>query len=157
IATGVAYRLGEAVMKAGGTNEARLVALVMVLAGAVGAFMSSSSIVALFIPVGMAIAQKNRLNPQRMLIPPSGAALISGMMTLIASSPTMIVEDTLRARGLAPFDFFSWTPFGAAVLATAIAFMVIVGRSMLSRQTAAEETGARQPSAHDLLESYGLA
>ena len=33
IDTGVAYRLGEAVMKAGGSNEARLVALVMMLAG----------------------------------------------------------------------------------------------------------------------------
>src|SRR5580704_19570964 len=45
VATGVAYRLGEAVMKAGGSNEARLVALVMVLAGSIGAFMSSSAVV----------------------------------------------------------------------------------------------------------------
>lgn len=157
IATGVAYRIGEGVMKAGGTNEARLVALVMVLAGTVGAFMSSSAIVAMFIPVVMAIANKTGLNRKRMLMPLSVAALVSGMMTLIASSPNMIVEDTLRARGLAPFGFFSWTPFGAAVLATAIAFMVIAGRNMLSRQTAAEETGARQPSAYDLLEFYGLA
>src|SRR5262245_48479346 len=141
IATGVAHRLGEAVMKAGGSNEARLIALVMVLAGTVGAFMSSSAIVAMFIPVVMAIANKIGLNHKRMLMPLSVAALISGMMTLIASSPNMIVEDTLRARGLAPFGFFSWTPFGAAVLATAIAFMVIVGRNMLSRQTAAEEAG----------------
>ena len=156
IATGVSHRLGEAVMKAGGSNEARLVALVMVLAGTVGAFMSSSAIVAMFIPVVMAIANKIGLNRKRMLMPLSVAALISGMMTLIASSPNMIVEDTLRARGLAPFGFFSWTPFGAAVLATAIAFMVIVGRNMLSRQTGAEEAGARQPSAFDLLASYGL-
>ena len=56
IATGVAYRLGEAVMKMGGSNEARLVALVMVLAGSVGAFMSSSAIVAMFIPVVLGIA-----------------------------------------------------------------------------------------------------
>jgi hypothetical protein len=32
----------------------------------------------------------------------------------------MIVEDALRARGIAPLNFFSWTPFGAAVLATAV-------------------------------------
>ena len=157
IATGVAHRLGEAVMKAGGTNEARLVMLVMVLAGTVGAFMSSSAIVAMFIPVVLAITGRTGLNRKRMLMPLSVAALISGMMTLIASSPNMIVEDTLRARGLAPFGFFSWTPFGAAVLAIAIAFMVIVGRNMLSRQTAAEEAGVRQPSAYDLLGSYGLA
>jgi di/tricarboxylate transporter len=157
IATGVSHRLGEAVMKAGGSNEARLVALVMVLAGTVGAFMSSSAIVAMFIPVVLAIANRTGLNRKRMLMPLSIAALVSGMMTLIASSPNMIVEDTLRARGLAPFGFFSWTPFGFAVLATAIVFMLIAGRNMLSRQTAAEEAGARQPSAFDLLGSYGLA
>src|SRR5215467_14393656 len=156
IATGVAHRLGEAVMKAGGSNEARLVALVMLLAGTVGAFMSSSAIVAMFIPVVLAIANKIGLNRKRMLMPLSVAALISGMMTLIASSPNMIVDDTLRARGLAPLSFFSWTPFGAAVLAIAIAFMVIAGRNMLSKQTAGEEAGARQPSAYDLLGSYGL-
>jgi di/tricarboxylate transporter len=157
IATGVAYRLGEAVMKAGGGNEAHLVALVMVLAGTVGAFMSSSAIVAMFIPVVLAIASKVGLNRKRMLMPLSIAALISGMMTLIASSPNMIVEDTLRSRGLAPLSFFEWTPFGIAVLAVAIGFMLVAGRNMLSRQTTAEETGTRQPTAHDLLESYALA
>jgi di/tricarboxylate transporter len=157
IATGVAYRLGEAVMKAGGNNEARLVALVMVLAGTIGAFMSSSAIVAMFIPVVLAIANKIGLNRKRMLMPLSVGALVSGMMTLIASSPNMIVEDTLRARGLAPLGFFSWTPFGVPVLATAIVFMLVAGRNMLSKQTTAEEAGARQPSAYDLLGSYGLA
>src|SRR6516225_12233644 len=102
VATGVAYRLGEAVMQAGGSNEAGLVTLVMVLAGSVGAFMSSSAIVAMFIPVVMAIANRSGLNPKRMLMPLSVAALISGMMTLIASSPNMIVENTLRARGFTP-------------------------------------------------------
>src|SRR5215469_11028795 len=127
------------------------------LAGTVGAFMSSSAIVAMFIPVVLAIGNKIGLNRKRMLMPLSVAALISGMMTLIASSPNMIVEDTLRARGLAPFGFFSWTPFGLAVLAAAIIFMLIVGRNMLSKQTAAGEAGTRQPSALDLLGSYGLA
>ena len=63
VATGVAYRLGEAVMRGGGKSEARLVALVMVLAGSIGAFMSSFAIVAMFIPVVMAIANKTGLNP----------------------------------------------------------------------------------------------
>ena len=157
IATGVAYRLGEAVMKAGGGNEARLVTLVMILAGTIGAFMSSSAIVAMFIPVVLAISNKTELNRKRMLMPLSIATLISGMMTLIASSSNMIVEDTLRARGLAPLGFFSWTPFGIAMLAAGIVFMLVFGRNMLSRDRSAVEGGARQPSAYDLLGSYGLA
>ncbi len=157
IATGVAYRLGEAVMKAGGNNEARLITLVMVLAGTIGAFMNSSAIVAMFIPVVLAITNKIGLNRKRMLMPLSVAALVSGMMTLIASSPNMIVEDTLRARGLDPLSFFGWAPFGVAVLVTAIVFMLLAGRNMLSTQTTATMVGRTQPSAHDLLGAYDLA
>jgi di/tricarboxylate transporter len=157
VATGVAYRLGEAVMRAGGSNEARLVALVMALAGSIGAFMSSSAIVAMFIPVVMAIANRIGLNPKRMLMPLSVAALVSGMMTLIASSPNLIVENTLRSRGLPTLSFFSWTPFGLAVLAVSIGFMLLFGRNMLSKRLTAEEAGARQPTSVDLVGSYGLA
>jgi di/tricarboxylate transporter len=96
--TGVAHRLGEAILKAGASNETRLIVLVMLLAGGIGAFMSSSAIVAMLIPVVLTIANKTGLNRKRMLMPLSIAPLISGMMTLIASSPNMIIDNTLCAR-----------------------------------------------------------
>src|SRR5262252_4623334 len=130
--TGIAHRLGEAVLQAGHGNEARLIVLIMILAGGIGAFMSSSAVVAMFIPVVLTIANKTGLNRKRMLMPLSIAALTSGMMTLIASSPNMIIENILRARGVAPLGFFSWTPFGVAVLTAGIAFMLL-GRRLLSK------------------------
>ena len=81
---------------------------------------------------------KTGLNRKRLLMPLSIAALTSGMMTLIASPPNMIIDNTLRARGLAPFGFFSWTPFGLAVLATGILFVLAVRRH-LSQQLAGED------------------
>ena len=63
--TGVAHRLGEGVMKLGGGNETRLVVLIMLLAGGVGAFMSSSAIVAMLIPVVLTISKKAGLNSKR--------------------------------------------------------------------------------------------
>ena len=155
--TGIAHRLGEIVLKAGGRNETRLIVLIMLLAGGVGAFMSSSAIVAMFIPVVLTIANKTGLNRKRLLMPLSIAALTSGMMTLIASSPNMIIDHTLRARGLAPFGFFSWTPFGLAVLATGILFM-LAGRRLLSQQLTNESaTDNIAPRTFDLVGSYGLA
>jgi di/tricarboxylate transporter len=154
--TGVAHRLGEAVMKLGRGNETRLIVLIMMFAGGIGAFMSSSAIVAMFVPVVLAVARKTGLNSKRMLMPLSVAALISGMMTLIASSPNMIIEGALREHGLAPFNFFSWTPFGLAVLAAAVAFM-LTARGLLSKQLTAKGAGAASPSAFDLVGSYGLA
>jgi di/tricarboxylate transporter len=140
--TGVVHRLGEAVMKFGGGNETRLIVLIMTLAGAIGAFMSSSAIVAMFIPLVLTVARNTGLNSKRMLMPLSVAALTSGMMTLIASSPNMIIESTLRGRDLAPLDFFSWTPFGLAVLAVSIAFM-LAARGLLSKQRVAKDAEPR--------------
>jgi di/tricarboxylate transporter len=154
--TGVVHRLGEAVMKLGGGDEIRLIVLIMMLAGGIGAFMSSAAIVAMFIPLVLTVARQTGLNSKRMLMPLSVAALISGMMTLIASSPNMIIESTLRGRGLAPLDFFSWTPFGLAMLAAAIAFM-LAARGLLSKQLVAKDAAAAAPSAYDLVGSYGLA
>ena len=136
--TGIARRLGEAVLKLGGGSETRLIALVMALAGGIGAFMSSSAIVAMLIPVVLSISNRTGLNRKRMLMPLSVAALVSGMMTLIASSPNMIIDTALRARGDAPLGFFSWTPFGLAALALSIAFMLVAGRVMLSKQASGE-------------------
>ena len=154
--TGVAHRLGEAVLRAGGGSEVRLIALVMALAGGVGAFMSSSAIVAMLIPVVLAIADKTGLNRKRMLMPLSVAALTSGMMTLIASSPNLIVEGALRAQHLAPLGFFSWAPFGLAVLAAGMVFM-LPARNLLSRSRSAEASGVRQEGILDLINAYGLA
>jgi di/tricarboxylate transporter len=154
--TGVAHRMGEAVLKVGGGNETRLIVLIMVLAGGIGAFMSNSAVVAMFIPVVLAIADKTGLNRKRMLMPLAVAATTSGMMTLIASTPNMIVEETLREHGLAPLGFFSWTPFGLAVLVTSIAIM-LMGRGLLSKQLTAEDAKSRAPSTYDLIGSYGLA
>ena len=154
--TGVANRLGEAVMGLGGGNETRLIVLVMLLVGGIGAFMSSSAVVAMFIPVVLTVAKRTGLNSKRMLMPLSVAALISGMMTLIASSPNMIIENALKSRGLDSLSFFSWTPFGLAVLATAIAFMLLE-RHVLSKQLVFEHAGSKAPSAYDLIGSYDLA
>ena len=70
-------------------------------------------------------------------MPLSVAALISGMMTLIASSPNMIIEGTLRAHGLAPLDFFGWTavrPCGAGC-----GCCVYVGRTRSAEQATRRE------------------
>lgn len=155
--TGIARRLGEAVLKLGGGSETRLIALVMALAGGIGAFMSSSAIVAMLIPVVLSISNRTGLNRKRMLMPLSVAALVSGMMTLIASSPNMIIDTALRARGDAPLGFFSWTPFGLAALALSIAFMLVAGRVMLSKQASGGDDRARLPSTYDLINAYGLS
>ena len=154
--TGVAQRLGELVVRVGGGNETRLVVLIMLVAGVVGSVLNSAAIAAMLIPVVLTIANKTGFNRKRMLMPLCVAVMISGMMTLIASSPNIIVQNALRERGVdPPLGFFSFTPFGVVALAISIVFMLLVGRNLLSRKRS-EKTGTESPNVVDVIGSYGL-
>src|SRR5512136_2840878 len=135
--TGIVHRLSAALLQVGGDSEMRLIVLVMLLVGVLTAFMSSTAVTAMFIPVVLAITAQTGLNRRRMLMPLAVAATIGGMMTLISSLPNMIVVNILSARGLPPLNFFSVTPFGLSVLVVGIAFMVL-GRRLLSKQPTVE-------------------
>lgn len=156
-ATGIALAMGKWLLRVGGTSETRLIALIMVVVAGVGAFMSSTGIVAIFIPIVVTIADKTGLSRGRLMMPLAFAALISGMMTLIATPPNLIINNELRAAGLEPFGFFAFTPFGAVVLVAGIAYMLIVGRRLVGTPSAptAADRGGRTLS--DLVESYALA
>ncbi len=129
--TGVARMVGDWVLKRGGQSEARLLVLVMGGAGLLGSVMSSTAVVALFIPVVLRIAAETRLNASRMLIPLSYASLISGMLTLIATTPNIVVHEALRSAGFDGFGFFSFSPVGLAVLVVAILYVLLLGRHLL--------------------------
>lgn len=154
--TGIAQRLGEAVLDRGGSSEIRLLILLMAASGLVGSLMSSTATAAIFIPIAMAVAQKADINHKRLLIPLASGSLISGMMTLVATTPNIVVNNALRERGLAQLSFFSFTPFGLVVLALAIGFMVLWGRHLLSRQRTMIKRGPEEPSIEDLIHRYGL-
>ena len=130
--TGLAQRMGEAIIDRGGTSEVRLLVLLMAGSALVGSFMSSAATAAIFIPITLAVAEKAGLNHRRLLIPLAAAALISGMMTLVATTPNIVINNALRSHGQEALSFFSFTPFGLAVLVLAIAFIVLAGRHLLS-------------------------
>ena len=96
--TGVANAIGDTVLKQGGSSETRLLILIMVGAAGLGAVMSSTAVVAIFIPIVLRIARECNLNASRLLMPMSYAALISGMLTLIASAPNLVVSGSRRSH-----------------------------------------------------------
>ncbi|MDL2314109.1 SLC13 family permease [Desulfovibrio sp. OttesenSCG-928-C14] len=154
--TGIAQRFGEFILKRGGSGEAALMVMIMISAAIMGAFMSSTATAAIFIPIVMQVAEKASLNPRRLLIPLAAAALISGMMTLVATSANIVANNILREMGQESLHFFSFTPFGLLSLALAVLFMLFFGRSLL----APKGEGARQskdPSIDDLLGHYSIA
>ena len=135
VRTGVTQRLGDWLTAQAGAREARLIVLLMVIVAAVGSVMSSTGVVAIFIPIVLRIARKTAIPAGRLMMPLSVAALISGMMTLVATPPNLIVHSELQRQGYEGFGFFSFAPFGVPILVLAVLYM-LVARRFLGTQAA---------------------
>lgn len=133
--TGVARAVGDWILKRGGGNEAQLLVLIMLGAAGLSAVMSSTAVVAIFIPIVLRIAAETRINASRMLLPMSYAALISGMLTLIATAPNIVVNEELKGAGYAGFGFFSFAPVGLLVLVVAILYVLLFARHLFGNRT----------------------
>ena len=92
VRTGIAYRVSDGILKVAGNSEAKVLILLMLSVAGLGAFMSSTGVVAAFIPVVIMICRQMNISPKRLMMPLSVAGLISGMMTLIAIAPNLVVN-----------------------------------------------------------------
>ncbi|HET8926582.1 MAG TPA: SLC13 family permease [Microbacterium sp.] len=151
--TGVTYRLGDWLSRRAGTSAARLIALLMLSVALLGAVMSSTGVVAIFIPVALSIAARTGISPRQLLMPLSFAGLISGMMTLIATTPNLIVDSELARSGFGGFGFFSFTPFGVVILVLGIGYLLFA-RRWLGDDDAT--TGRARNTFQSLLADYGV-
>ena len=154
VRTGVAQRLGDWLLVKAGRSEVRLIVLLMIVVCGLGATMSSTAVTAIFIPVALRVAQTAGIGPGRLMMPLSMAALISGMTTLVATAPNLIVNGELERHGMEGFRFFSFTPFGAPILALGIVYMCFARRWLTA---SAEAKASSRPSLADWIEEYKLA
>lgn len=156
VRSGVAQRLGDWLVFRTGHQPVRLLVLLMIAVALLGAVMSSTGVVAIFIPVVLRIAQSTGLAPGQLMMPLSVAALISGMMTLVGTAPNLVVNAELVRSGAPGFSFFSFTPFGAAILVVGIGYLLFARRWLPSGPRDAAPPSLR-PSLQDWVRRYGLA
>ncbi len=156
VRTGVAQRLGDWLLRRAGRSETRLIPPLMAIVAGVGSFMSSTAVVALFIPVVLRIVRATGIPASRLMMPLSVAALISGMMTLVATAPNLVVNSELVRNGFDGFGFFSFTPFGLPLLVLAILYMLLA-RRFLSRTDVATDVQRQRPRLAQWVEQYDLS
>ncbi|MCB1773796.1 MAG: SLC13 family permease [Gammaproteobacteria bacterium] len=154
--TGVAAAIGVRIAGIGKRSEQRLLLLLMPVVAALSAVMSSTGVVALFVPVVLTLAREAGLAPARLLMPLATAALIGGMLTLIGTPPNLVVNRALIDAGFEGFAFFDFTWIGGCILLLAMAFMLTIGKRLLPRGTSTVAEGRRR-SLHDMAEQFGIA
>lgn len=158
--TGLAERFGRAIGRVAGTGRGRLTAVLMLGTAAISAFVSSTGTVALMLPVAASLARNARISPTVLLLPVSVAALLGGLLTLIATPPNIIVSEQLAAAGFEPFRFFSYTPVGLAMVAVGLVVLVpFAGRLLPARAPVdrpAGSGGVARISGEELARGYEI-
>lgn len=157
VRTGVATKMGAWLVAMAGSSETRMLVLLMLTVAVLGAFMSSTGVVAIFIPVVLSVSLRMKTSPSRLMMPLSFAGLISGMMTLVATPPNLVVHSELVRNGLQGFHFFSVTPLGVLILVLGILYMLVARFALKSKEEIVSSDDWKRPTFRDLIKAYHLS
>ncbi|HFN0534319.1 TPA: SLC13 family permease [Klebsiella pneumoniae] len=156
VRTGVATKMGAWLVSVAGNSETKMLIYLMLTVAGLGAFMSSTGVVAIFIPVVLSVSARMNTSPSRLMMPLSFAGLISGMMTLVATPPNLVVNSELLREGLHGFSFFSVTPIGLVVLLLGIVYMLAVRFMLKTDNGDSARDGRKRSTFRDLIREYHL-
>ncbi len=156
VRTGVAFRVGDWLVERAGSDETRLLILLMLAVALLGSVMSSTGVVAIFIPVALSIAARIGAEPRRLMMPLAFAALMSGMLTLVGTPPNLVVNAELNRAGQQGFGFFDFTPMGLVVLAFGVAYMLLVRGWLGGPASPQAQVRSRRRRLRELAEDYQL-
>jgi di/tricarboxylate transporter len=104
---------------------------------------------AIFMPIALQLARRTGTSPSSLLMPMAFASLIGGIVTLVGTSPNVIVSKVRADLTGQPFGMFDYTPVGLSIALTGFVFLS-VGWRLLPR----DRRGAASMDAAFNLESY---
>jgi di/tricarboxylate transporter len=98
-----------------------LVAVVTILS----AFVKNIGALAMMIPVAFQLARRSNASPSCFLMPMAFGSLLGGLITLVGTSPNIIVSRVREELTGQPFGMFDFTPVGLGLAAAGVAFLAV--------------------------------
>lgn len=129
--TGAAQKIGEAIVKAAGASEVRLMLFIMCVTAFLSGFLSNTATTVSLLPITVAAAYAAGISPKRLLLPLAWAASLGGTLTVIGTPPNGIINGVLEDLGMKPFGFFEFAKLGLPLTIIGIALAVTIGRKLL--------------------------
>ena len=163
--TGIMSRVANWILKHGGSTESRITPLISGTVGIISSFMQNAGAAALFLPVVSRISRRTSIPMSRLLMPMGFCAILGGTVTMVGSSPLILLNDLLLSSNqslpadqqMRTFDLFDVTPIGLALIAAGILFFMIFGRFVLP-STKGEAQKERTTRTADYFEKvYGIS
>ncbi|MGR3615041.1 MAG: SLC13 family permease [Paracoccaceae bacterium] len=161
--TGLMNKVAAMILKRGGKTEARVLPIVSGTVGIISSFLQNVGAAALFLPVVSRISTRSGIPLSRLLMPMGFCAILGGTMTMVGSSPLILLNDLLLTANdtlpdgqkMQPFSLFSVTPIGAALILTGIVYFLVLGRWVLPAASTSDVASAHG-TAEYLERVYGL-
>lgn len=137
--TGLMSKVAGMILNIGGNTEKRIIPVIAGTVGIISSFMQNVGAAALFLPVVSRISARSSLPMSRLLMPMGFTAILGGTVTMIGSSPLILLNDLILASNVAlpadlkmeTWNLFSVTPIGVALVITGIIYFVLAGKYVL--------------------------
>ncbi len=162
--TGLMSKVAAFILQVGGTTEKRIIPIISSTVAIISSFMQNVGAAALFLPVVSRISARSGLPMSRLLMPMGFCAILGGTVTMVGSSPLILLNDLILTSNTAlpaeqqmsAWGLFSVTPVGLALVATGIIYFIIAGRFVLPSTPSGSSSvgGDAMKYFHDL---YGVS
>ncbi len=161
--TGIMGKVATYILKVGGSAEGRIIPIISGTVAIISSFMQNVGATALFLPVVSRISARSGLPMSRLLMPMGFCAILGGTVTMVGSSPLILLNDLILTSNTAlpaeqqmeAWGLFSVTPVGLVLVTVGIVYFVLAARLVLPSIKSESPTRGRDTLAyfHDL---YGI-
>ncbi len=140
--SGVATVMGRMLERFGGKNEWRLILLIMVTTCGLSAIMPNAATVAVFLPAVLVLSKRASISPSRLMMPMGYAAIFGGTLTLISTTPNLILGSELErlSGGARTLGMFEFAIVGAPICVVGIVYMALIGSRVLGKRDTDDES-----------------
>ncbi len=146
VGSGAVAVLGSTLHRLSVNRKSSVLPPLVVLVAFPSAILSNTPVVAIFIPVVLAMAADRGLAPSKLLLPVSYAAMMGGTMTLVGTSTTVLVSSEVAGFGHRPISFFEPLPFGLVIVAAGMIYLLVVGPRLLPVRRTVTTMGSDRPT-----------
>ena len=163
--TGLMSKVAALILKRGGTTEARIIPIVSGTVAVISSFMQNVGAAALYLPVISRISARTGIPMSRLAMPMGFCAILGGTITLVGSSPLILLNDLLISANetlpadqqMETFGLFAVTPIGVMLVLTGVLYFILFGRWILPGQRGrGEDAGAGRTMQAYIENTYGL-
>ena len=136
-----------------GTPKSYPEALLRLMApvSAASAFLSNTTVVAMFLQIVMIWSKKLSIKPSKLLIPLSYASVLGGLCTIIGTPPNLIISELYAKETGIMFGFFEVAKLGIICLVAGYLMILFMKRLLPERNQSSEQFNQSKEFTTELL------